>query len=196
MNNEAEYEQRFEAFVDQHSMRAMNYAIHLLKRHFGHEAINEAEDAVQEALWITWKHWDSIASRDVDKVVLQYLFTTLRHECFRRMKKPTPTGQVALDEVDKIMASPLPLPGSSEHLDVMELRETIAKLPDPYNRIIIGMHYENKSFEEMAAELLVSRRRMYDLHTQALKYMERVLTVGSPKPPNKRSTAQKDDEHP
>ncbi|MBA3824874.1 MAG: sigma-70 family RNA polymerase sigma factor [Ktedonobacterales bacterium] len=181
MMNEDVLQQEFVQFVDLHIMKAMRYAITLLARQFTTEATDEAEDAVQEALIATWRHWEKIQHRDSEKAVLQYLFTTLRRECFHRMKKSPPYGDVTLTEVDAIMASPLSFPGSSEHLDVMELRETILSLPTPYSRIIIGMDYENKTFQEMAEELGVTRRRMYDLREVALKMMERALTVGSPK---------------
>lgn len=108
----------------------------------------DAEDAVQEALWIAVQR---IGTLRVASAFTSWLFQVVKHECYRLLRR------VRREEpLDHLAAPPLAPHVAEQALLADDVAKAIATLPPPYRQVLVLRDVQGLTAPEAAATLGLS----------------------------------------
>lgn len=105
----------------------------------------DAEDAVQEALWIAVQR---IGTLRVASAFTSWLFQVVKHECFRLIRK----GRRE-EPIDQLPLQHLPIHDADQNILAYDIAEAIAALPPLYQQILVMRDVQGMTAPEAAATL-------------------------------------------
>ncbi len=133
-----------------------------------------AEDLVSE---VFYQFYRSEAYRKVRLSYISYLFTAVRNEAYTHLRKEF--GKT--DSIDSVtenhLANNQPQPDAEVHFNNLYLvvNEAISQLPCQCRRVFMLSRFENKKYDEIAAELQISPRTVEVHISRALKQLRQTL---------------------
>jgi RNA polymerase sigma-70 factor (ECF subfamily) len=105
---------------------------------------DQADDLVQETLVKAWTHRDSFTE---GTNLLAWLFTILRNAYFSQYRK----RKREVPDIDGMYSSRLAVgPGQTSHIEMLELRVALARLPDNQREALLLAAAAGHSYEEVA----------------------------------------------
>ncbi|MEP6828622.1 MAG: sigma-70 family RNA polymerase sigma factor, partial [Aestuariivirga sp.] len=105
---------------------------------------DQADDLVQETLMKAWKHCDSFEPGSNMKA---WLYTILRNEFYTQLRK----RKREVEDADGFYSSKVAVRAEQEgHLDMADLRDALAKLPEDQREAVILVGASGFSYEEAA----------------------------------------------
>ncbi len=105
---------------------------------------DRADDLVQETLMKAWKHHESFEQGTNMKA---WLYTILRNEFYSQLRK----RKREVEDADGFYSSKVAVHGEQDgHLDMADLREALAELPEDQREAIILVGASGFSYEEAA----------------------------------------------
>ncbi len=105
---------------------------------------DRADDLVQETVMKAWKHHASFTPGSNMKA---WLYTILRNEFYSQLRR----RRREVEDVDGIYSGKISvLPEQDAHLDMTDLRNALAKIPDDQREAIILVGASGFSYEEAA----------------------------------------------
>jgi RNA polymerase sigma-70 factor, ECF subfamily len=105
---------------------------------------DRADDLVQETLMKAWKHHDSF---EPGTNIKAWLYTILRNEFYSQLRKRSRE----VEDVDGFISSRVAVPEEQMgHLDMKDLKNALAHLPDDQREAIILVGASGFSYEEAA----------------------------------------------
>lgn len=129
--------------VRRHQTAVFNVCLRLL----GHR--QEAEDAAQEAFL---RAYERLETFDLSRPFGPWIRRVAANHCLNRLAGERPAG-LALDDETAAAAEPGP-EAASEHADQAQaLRAALAALPASYRAVIELRHFQELSYDEIAAAL-------------------------------------------
>jgi RNA polymerase sigma factor (sigma-70 family) len=105
----------------------------------------DAEDAVQEALWIAVQR---VGTLRVASAFTSWLFQVVKHECFRLLRKLQRE-----EPLDQRFMQRLPMDGTDHHIMAHDVAQAIATLPPPYRQVLVLRDVQGMTAPEVAATL-------------------------------------------
>jgi RNA polymerase sigma-70 factor, ECF subfamily len=105
---------------------------------------DRADDLVQETLMKAWKHHESFEAGSNMKA---WLYTILRNEFYTQIRK----RKREVEDADGFYSNKVAVHAEQDgHLDMADLREALAKLPDDQREAIVLVGASGFSYEEAA----------------------------------------------
>ena len=105
----------------------------------------DAEDAVQEALWIASR---KIGTLRVASAFMSWIFQVVKHECFRllrRVRREEPINQLSVQH--------LQTQGADHGILAHDIAQAIADLPPQYRQVLVMRDVQGMTAPEVAATL-------------------------------------------
>jgi RNA polymerase sigma-70 factor (ECF subfamily) len=157
---------RFRQWVDEYQDQAWTLARYLLKD------ASEAEDVCQEAFVKLWHHQDAI---DPDKIKA-WLMKVTRNGCLDRLRRRRPAGELNENLAESTVLGPLQ---EAHRLELGDwLRQSVARLAEPYRSLVVLRDIHQHSYEEVAdvLELSLPQVKTY-LHRARKRLREQLAEV-------------------
>lgn len=154
----------FEAAVRMHYVRLSRFAFRLVK------SWDVAEDAVQEALFKSWRRRESIHLADP----LPYLYQAVRNECLMILRRERPTvdpGDARLPDRRRLADE-----GNLEDLQAAVDR-AIEALPERCRAVFTMSREQELTYAEIARLLNISVKTVETQMGRALKALRRALAA-------------------
>ena len=133
-------QRQFEALTRAHASDLYRFAYWLC----GQDAL--AQDLVQETLLRAWKNLDALREAEAAK---PWLLTILRREHARLHERLRPD----ITELEEYLAEESAWASQERHVDTVQLREAMHKLPHKYREPLLLQVLGGMSCEEIAIEL-------------------------------------------
>jgi RNA polymerase sigma factor (sigma-70 family) len=172
MSSTAESE-RFVLLTSPHLLAMRRAATALLGEH-------DAEDAAQEAIVRAWQSWSML--RD-DRAVRSWLLRITINVCrewyrlhYRKLMRQTSSLTEQADELPVPLTLP---PGSTDHADVLDLRQAVNDLPADLRVIVILRYFIGLDSTELGAVLDLPSATVRTRLRRALKMMRIELDLSS-----------------
>jgi RNA polymerase sigma factor (sigma-70 family) len=108
----------------------------------------DAEDAVQEALWIAVQRLGTLR---VASAFTSWLFQVVKHECFRLLRKMQHE-----EPIDQQSMQRLSMDGADHHILAHDVAQAIADLPPPYRQVLVMRDVQGMTAPEVAVTLGLS----------------------------------------
>jgi RNA polymerase sigma factor (sigma-70 family) len=105
----------------------------------------DAEDAVQEALWIAVQR---IGTLRVASAFTSWIFQVVKHECFRLLRRMRRE-----DSIDRLPAQRVSAPVADQEILTHDLATAIAALPPQYRQVLVMRDVQGMTAPEVAAVL-------------------------------------------
>lgn len=133
-----------------------------------------AEDLVSE---VFYQFYRSEAYRKVHTSFISYLFTAVRNEAYTHLRKEFGKTDSIESATENLLSSNQPQPDSESHFNnlFLAVNEAIGQLPAQCRRVFLLSRFENKKYEEIAAELHISPRTVEVHISKALKHLRQAL---------------------
>ena len=162
----------FDALYRDHYGRVFGLCLRLLRRPA------QAEDATQEAFVRAYRALDSY---DTSQPFAAWVLGIASNHCIdlirRSTREPAPFG-VGEVEVERIEAeAPAPEDALADAERNEEIRSAIEALPDKYRLPLVLAYYNEWSYDEIAAELGITRNHVGVLLLRARRTLRRALTA-------------------
>ena len=105
----------------------------------------DAEDAVQEALWIASR---KVGTLRVASAWTSWIFQVVKHECFRLLRR------VRREEpIDQVPVQHLQTQGADQGMLAHDIAHAIADLPPQYRQVLVMRDVQGMTAPEVAATL-------------------------------------------
>ena len=131
---------------------------------------DRADDLVQETLMKAWKHYDSFEPGTNMKA---WLYTILRNEFYTQLRK----RKREVEDADGVHSSRVAVHAEQEgHLDMADLRNALAKLPDDQREVFLLRHVGNLPFQDIAEITETSENTVKSRMRYALERLQEALT--------------------
>ena len=105
----------------------------------------DAEDAVQEALWIAVQRLGTLR---VASAFTSWLFQVVKHECFRLLRKLQREEPLDHQPIERLL-----LDGADHQILAHDVAQAIADLPPPYRQVLVLRDVHDMTAPEVAATL-------------------------------------------
>lgn len=133
-----------------------------------------AEDLVSEVFFQFFK---SQAYESINTSYISYLFRSVRNEAFTYLKREFGKTTVFDGMNENIHSSSLDQPDMEVHFNHLfhKISETVAELPPQCRKVFLMSRFENKKYNEIAAELHISPKTVEVHVSKALNYLRQHL---------------------
>ncbi|QDK81977.1 RNA polymerase sigma-70 factor [Spirosoma sp. KCTC 42546] len=133
-----------------------------------------AEDLVSE---VFYQFYRTEAYRKVRSSFISYLFTAVRNEAYTHLRKEFGKTDSIDSTTENHLQGSQPQPDSEVHFNNLYLAvtEAINHLPAQCRRVFLLSRFENKKYDEIAAELQISPRTVEVHISKALKHLRQTL---------------------
>ncbi|MBD2705733.1 RNA polymerase sigma-70 factor [Spirosoma sp. BT702] len=133
-----------------------------------------AEDLVSEVLY---QFYRSEAYRKIHSSYISYLFTAVRNEAYTHLRKEFGKTDSIESTTENHLAGNHPQPDAEVHFNnlFLAVNEAIGQLPAQCRRVFLLSRFENKKYDEIAAELQISPRTVEVHISRALKHLRQTL---------------------
>ncbi|QIP14934.1 RNA polymerase sigma-70 factor [Spirosoma aureum] len=133
-----------------------------------------AEDLVSE---VFYQFYRSEAYRKIHSSYISYLFTAVRNEAYTHLRKEFGKTDSIESATENHLPSNQPQPDSEVHFNnlFLAVNEAISQLPVQCRRVFLMSRFENKKYDEIAAELQISPRTVEVHISKALKHLRQTL---------------------
>jgi RNA polymerase sigma-70 factor (ECF subfamily) len=135
----------------------------------------EAEDLAQEAFLRAFRR---LASFDVERPFGPWMRRVAANLCLNTLQQRRPAPAELEDELDEIPGDPREMPElAGDRADLAQrVRSGLLRLPDSYRAVIELRHYQDMSYDEMAAALGIRVGEVRTRLFRARRMMARWLT--------------------
>ncbi|GAB3959732.1 RNA polymerase sigma-70 factor [Spirosoma harenae] len=133
-----------------------------------------AEDLVSE---VFYQFYRSEAYRKIHSSYISYLFTAVRNEAYTHLRKEFGKTDSIESTTENHLSGNQPQPDSEVHFNnlFLAVNEAIGQLPAQCRRVFLLSRFENKKYDEIAAELQISPRTVEVHISRALKHLRQTL---------------------
>lgn len=133
-----------------------------------------AEDLVSEVFFQLYR---TKAYQNINSSYTSYLFRAVRNECYTYMRREFNKTDSLESTQESDLSSPGQLPDAEIHYNnlIHKVNETIAQLPAQCQRVFLMSRFENKKYNEIATELMISPKTVEVHVSKALKFLRQAL---------------------
>ncbi|GAB3910104.1 RNA polymerase sigma-70 factor [Larkinella knui] len=133
-----------------------------------------AEDLVSE---VFYQFYRTEAYRKVHSSYISYLFTAVRNEAYTHLRKEFGKTDSIDSTTENHLMGNQPQPDSEVHFNnlFLAVNEAMGQLPAQCRRVFLLSRFENKKYDEIAAELQISPRTVEVHISKALKHLRQTL---------------------
>lgn len=133
-----------------------------------------AEDLVSE---VFYQFYRSEAYLKIHSSYISYLFTAVRNEAYTHLRKEFGKTDSIETANENHLHSNQPQPDSEAHFNnlFLTVNDAISQLPAQCRRVFLLSRFENKKYNEIAAELQISPKTVEVHMSKALKHLRQAL---------------------
>jgi RNA polymerase sigma-70 factor (ECF subfamily) len=133
-----------------------------------------AEDLVSE---VFYQFYRSEAYQKIHSSYISYLFTAVRNEAYTHLRKEFGKTDSIESATENHLQSNQPQPDSETHFNnlFLAVNEAVSQLPAQCRRVFLLSRFENKKYNEIAAELQISPKTVEVHMSKALKHLRLAL---------------------
>ena len=133
-----------------------------------------AEDLVSE---VFYQFYRTEAYRKVHSSYISYLFTAVRNEAYTHLRREFGKTDSIDSATENNLTGNQPQPDSEVHFNnlFLAVNDAIGQLPAQCRRVFLLSRFENKKYDEIAAELQISPRTVEVHISKALKHLRQTL---------------------
>lgn len=133
-----------------------------------------AEDLVSEVFFQLYR---TKAYQNINSSYTSYLFRAVRNECYTYMRREFNRTDSLENTHESDLSSSNQQPDAEIHYNnlIRKVNETIAQLPAQCQRVFLMSRFENKKYNEIADELMISPKTVEVHVSKALKILRLAL---------------------
>ncbi len=136
------------------------------------DTVEEAEDLVQE-VFITFWEGDKFSS--IHKYIRAYLYNSVRNKCLNYTKQKEKISILGLHDYSETLFESFPDDDDFQR-KVAEIQKEVDDLPERTREIFIAIFFYQMSYDEVAAELNVSKNTVKTTLSRATKRLRERLS--------------------
>ena len=152
---------------------------------------SNADDAAQEALVRAWRAWPSLRDADATRAWLMQITVNVCRSLLRRESIRARLGDLLIAEPLASQASQL-APGTSDHVDALDLRRALGALDDDMRVVVALRFYAGMDSTEIGALLDASPATIRGRLRRALLHLRQALDEDGQRAAPAQTTSRKD----